>query len=160
MHNKWNEMKPKLEKEAISQESIKLFDNNLNNLTKAINNKKHFELLVKANDLTLNLAFFIDELADKTLAAINTSKYYTRKIVLDMVNENIKIAMKNIPKLKNEIEKINIKLVDKNNKELKTKLISSLNDLENAISFKDFNVVKIKASLLIKNINRAKERLS
>ncbi len=158
LHLKWNDLESKLKKGKVSTDTIDSFDKTLNNLTVASNNNKSLETLTNANGLTLFISQFIKDLGDTNLALIYSIKYYTRQIILDVAKQKYNNADKNLDAIKSQEEILSSK-VEKENKELVDKLKISLNNLENAISLKDINVIKLKASIIIKNTNTIKEKL-
>jgi hypothetical protein len=160
LHQKWNDLEPELEKNRVSAETISQFDNTLNSLTVSSTENKYLETLLKANTLTGYIAEFIQELNDDVLAAIFSIKYHARQIVLDIANNNYQNIDKEIEAIKSAGKTLATELEKENSKELAEKLKISVTDLERALPRKDVNVVKIKASVLIKNITAIQVKLS
>ncbi len=156
LHLKWDELKPKLKNDG----DINGFDETLNSLTISSNKNKYMDTLIYANKLTSYIFQYIKDLDNKVLASIYSIKYLTRQIALDVANNNYNTANKNMKAIKND-EKILIShLLKKKNKDLLDKLNYSVDNLEKAISTKDLNVIKIKASIIIKNIITIRDELS
>lgn len=160
LHQKWNDLEPELEKNRVSAETISQFDNTLNSLTVSSTENKYLETLLKANTLTGYIAEFIQEFNDDVLAAIFSIKYHARKIVLDIANNNYQNIDKEIEAIKSAGKTLATELEKKNSKELAEKLKISVTDLERALPRKDVNIVKIKASILVKNITAIQVKLS
>jgi len=160
LHQKWNDLEPELEKNRVSAETISQFDNTLNSLTVSSTENKYLETLLKANTLTGYIAEFIQEFNDDVLAAIFSIKYHARKIVLDSANNNYQNIDKEIEAIKSAEKTLATELEKKNSKELAEKLKISVTDLERALPRKDVNIVKIKASILVKNITAIQVKLS
>lgn len=159
LHQKWNDLKPELEKNEVSSSAVSGFDETLNSLKISGTEKMDFETLINANKLTLFMAQFIKDLDDNTLASIYTIKYYTRQIILNAVNDNYSNADNNIDIIKDKAEILKDELIKEDAKELVDKFTFSISDLENAVSLKDINIIKIKGSIMIKNINAVKEKI-
>lgn len=160
IHNSWNDLEPKLIEAGVSSTAISEFDNTLNSLTISGSKYEYMETLMKANALTYQVAQFVNESQDTTMGSIYFLKYYVRQIVLDQSTNNDQKVNENLAAIKGQEETLMFKLVEKKEKELADKLKTSISDFEKAISLKDLNVIKVKASIVIKNVNAIKEKLA
>lgn len=159
LHLKWDDLKLEFKEVEISLGSINGFDDALNSLTIASNKNKNLKTLIDANELTLYMSQFIKDLNDNKLASLYSMKYHTRQIILNVANSNYLEADKNLKTLKNEEEMLTTELTEKKFKVLLDKLRLATTNLENALSLQDINVIKIKASIIMKNISAIKEKL-
>lgn len=160
LHNSWNDVEPKLIEKAVSSTALSEFDDTLNSLTISGSKSEHMETLVNANTLTYHIAQFVHELQDATMGSVYYIKYHVRQIVLDQFADNDQKVNENMNALMGYQESLTYKLAEEKQKELADKLKASILDLEKAISLKDLNVIKIKGSIVIKNVNAIKEKLA
>ena len=159
LHQKWDDLKPKLTKLKIPQDKTTDFEDRLNDLTIASTNKKYMETLEQTNKSSSIIPDFIEKSKDKTLASMYRIKYYVRKILLDAANNKTDIEDK-IKKIKEAEKQVSKRLEENDEKELSQKIASSIDNLKKAAKTNDINVLKIKGSIVVKNIAAAREKLS
>ncbi len=157
LHQKWSDIKPELKKSKVSTEIINNFDDTLNSLTISSTENNHLETLTGANLLTAYMPEIIK--GGDILTTIYSIKYHTRQIVLNIANNNYQNASKNIKAIKGGEKTLTTMLEKEKFKGLVDKLTVSVSDLEEALPQKDINLVKIKASILMKNIYSIQEKL-
>ncbi len=160
IHEKWNNIEPLIAKTIASQTSIKGFEDTLNEMTNSASEFKQIETLIVANILTSYIPDLVAGFKNKFPSSIYNMKFHDRQIVLDSVNGNHDKAKEHLDKIIFYGNSLNSTLIEEKKTELKDKLSSSITDLQNALDIKDNTIIKIKASILMKNLNTIKEELS
>lgn len=160
LHEKWNRLEIKLQENQISQQAIAGFDDQLNHLTTAGNSQQHMATLLHANTLTSYFPQFASGFRSKFPLSIYYINYYVRQIVLDSANLESRKVMENLSLLKKQEEALAAHLIKEKAKEEANMLKTSISDLEQSISYKDLNIIKIKAGVVLKNIGMITEKLA
>ena len=160
MHVNWDDLKAKLEKSKVSPKAISGFDDSLNSLTISSNENKYLETLINTNTASSYLPQFARDLKKSNLASIYAVKYFIRDMVLNAARNDYTSINKNMNTIKSEQKRLSAELKKKKDEELANRLELSISNLEDAVLLKDINVIKIKASIVIQNINSAQEKLS
>jgi len=160
LHDKWNTLETEISKSNSPNETIIEFEDTLNKLTIASTNKDYMNTLIYSNKLTSYIPSLITNFKNKFPNSIYHMKYHIRQIVLACGNNDYTMAKENLDKIKIYLESLTPQLIEKKLTEQAGKLKSSLTDLEDAIKLQDINIIKIKASILMKNMNSIKEELS
>lgn len=160
LHDKWNSLEPEIKKSGSSPKDVEGFNNALNSLTVSGNQNNYMTTLINGNILTYHIPDLIGNFKNKFPSAIYNMKFLVRQIVLDSSNDSYDKAIENIDKLKVYKDSLEPQLIEKKLTEPAGKLTSSVKALEDALKLEDLNIVKIKASVVMKNINSTKEELS
>ncbi len=155
----WDDFKPKLMQKDIPTNAVIGFEKTLNGLTISGAERKYMETLLKTNTLTSYIPQFITNPKDKTSASIYNIKYYLRQIILDIASNNNETITNNLTEINTSKEKLIAKLKEKKFAELAEKLKLSISSLESAILEQDLNLIKIKTSIVMKNVRTVKEKL-
>lgn len=158
LHEKWNEVEPKILEANIPSDAINGFENTLNSLTITSAKNIYMESLMNANRLSSFIPQFLQDPENKITSSLYTIKYHVRQIVLDAANNDYLKANENFQSIKSHEETIVYTLIEEKSKDLADKLKTSISDLENAIQIKDINIIKIKSSVVIKNISAIKKK--
>ncbi len=159
LHIKWNDLKPELKNKKVSAATIKEFDKTINTLKISSSENNYLKTIMLANRLTSYFSKFIKDLKADSMAAVYSIKYNTRQIILNAANDDYKSADNNMNNINKEAEILIKKLKEKDSKDLTDKLLLSISDMENAVSLKDINVIKIRGRIVIKNINSIEDKL-
>lgn len=160
LHKKWNTLESEVIKSGASQESISGFENTLNNLTISSSQYNFIDTLFYSNKLTSYIPDLIKNFKVKVPSPIYYMKYHLRQIILDCRIKDYDSASKNYNKLNIYKDALVSQLIDKKLTKLANKLNTSIKDLENALILKDLNIIKIKASVVMSNMELVKEELS
>lgn len=160
LHKKWNMLESQVTKSGASPESIKGFENTLNNLTISASQYSYLDTLFYSNKLTSYIPDLINNFKKKVPSPVYFMKYHLRQIVLDCRIKDYEKAEKNYNKLAIYKEALVSQLIEKKLTELANKLNTSVKDLEAALNLQDLNIIKIKASVLMSNIEGIKEEVS
>lgn len=160
LHKKWNSLESDVIKSGVSQEPVMGFEKTLNNLTISANNYNFLDTLVYSNKLTSYIPDLVENFKKKFPTPIYYMKYYLRQTVLACKIKDYNSASSNYSKLNIYKDALVSQLVDKKLTELANKLNTSIKDLEDSLLLKDLNVIKIKASVVMSNIQLVKEELS
>lgn len=160
LHKKWNTLESEVIKSGVSQESINGFENTLNNLTISSSQYNFIDTLFYGNKLTSYIPDLIKNFQKKIPSPIYYMKYHLRQIVLDCRIKDYDSAAQNYTKLNIYKDALVSQLIDKKLTALANKLNTSIKDLENALKLKDLNIIKIKASVVMGNLEIVKEELS
>lgn len=160
LHKKWNMLESEVIKSRAPQESIKGFEETLNNLTISASQYNYLDALFYSNKLTSYIPNLISNFKKSVPSPIYFMKYHLRQMILDFRINNYDNATKNLNKLAIYKDALVSQLIDKKLTELANKLNTSVKDLEHALKLKDLNIIKIKASVLMGNIEKIKDELS
>ncbi|WP_300300886.1 hypothetical protein [Anaerosolibacter sp.] len=160
LHNKWNVLEPQLIQQGVSPESMNSFENALDNLTKFGFEKKYFETLSVANNLTAYLPDFRAYFKREVPPSIYTLKYQVRNLVLNAAVGDYDVAQESLSKLKDHGQTLKPQLIEKKAKATTDKYDASVNNLEKSLAKKDLQLIKINSSIVLKNILLMEEDLS
>lgn len=160
LHKKWNMLESQVVKAGAPQESIKGFEDTLNNLTISASQYNFLDTLFHSNKLTSYIPDLINNFKKKVPSPVYFMKYHLRQIILDCRINDYEAASKNYNKLIIYKDSLVSQLIDKKLTEHANKLNTSVKDLEDALKLKDLNIIKIKASVVMSNIEIVKEELS
>ena len=160
LHKKWNMLESQVVKSGASQESIKGFENTLNNLTISASEYNFLDTLFHSNKLTSYIPDLINNFKKQVPSPVYFMKYHLRQIILDCRINDYESATKNYTKLIIYKDSLVSQLIDKKLTEPANKLNTSVKDLEDALKLKDLNIIKIKAAVVMSNIETVKEELS
>ncbi len=160
IHEKWNSLEPQIVKAGASQTAIESFEDTLNQVTINGTEYKQMETLILSNILTSYIPELVNGFKKKFPNSIYNMKFHVRQIVLDSYNDSFDKAQEHLDKLVIHKDSLVSKLVETKNNELGDKLNTSVFDLKNALESKDINIIKIKATIVIKNLNAIKDELS
>ncbi|SHJ82947.1 hypothetical protein [Paramaledivibacter caminithermalis] len=160
LHEKWNSLESLVIKSGTSQESIDGFEKTLNNLTISANSYNFLDSIFYSNKLTAYIPDLIKNFKKKIPSPIYYMKYHLRQIILDYRINDYSSASNNYTKLNIYKDALISQLIDKKKMELANKLNTSIKDLEDSLKLKDLNIIKIKGSVVISNIELVKEELS
>ncbi|MFT9497119.1 hypothetical protein [Anaerosolibacter sp.] len=160
LHNKWNVLEPQLIQQGVSPESMNNFENTLDNLTKFGFEKKYFETLSVANNLTAYLPDFRAYFKREVPPSIYTLKYQVRNLVLNAAVGDYDAAQESLSKLKDHGQTLKPQLIEKKAKATTDKYDASVNNLEKSLGKKDLQLIKINSSIVLKNILLMEEDLS
>lgn len=150
LHHDWNGFEPKAEEENISRDKITSFEDQLNSLSSAIENKELKEALSSVNGLQKEVSEFTGKFKEVVPATLYDIKYQYQQTYIE--------ALKDVwPKAKNQASET-LKIWDdaksdleKEDKDLAMKMEFSLKDLEHSITTKDLNVLSIKVKVITQN---------
>jgi hypothetical protein len=99
---------------TFSQDQVTAFNDALNNLKKNIQDKKQYEALLSANNVTLNTVGFMELYNPKVPADVGRLDYYGRQVMLtvgngdlDQANADSQAAEDTWNKIKTQAENIN-----------------------------------------------------
>jgi len=160
LHKKWNALESEVTKSGASPEAIKGFENALNNLTISASQYNFLDTLFYSNKLTSYIPDLINNYKKKVPSPIYFMKYHLRQLILDYRINDYDKAQKNYNKLIVYKDALVSQLIDKKMTEPANKLSTSIKSLENALKIKDLNIIKIKASVLMSNIQSIMEEIS
>ncbi|WP_184310499.1 hypothetical protein [Anaerosolibacter carboniphilus] len=160
LHNKWNVLEPQLIQQGVSPESINSFETTLDTLTKFGFEKKYFETLSVANNLTAYLPDFRAYFKKEVPPSIYTLKYQVRNLVLNAAVGDFDAAQESLNKLKEHGQTLKPQLIEKKAKTTVDKYDASVSNLEKSLTKKDLQLIKINSSIVLKNILLMEEDLS
>ncbi|MCT4605325.1 MAG: hypothetical protein N4A64_04330 [Marinisporobacter sp.] len=152
MHNKWNVLEPQLTTASVSPDIITEFEDTLDTLTKYGIEQNYFGTMTTANELTSYLPKFMPYFKKEVPPTVYTLKYLTRNIVLQAAMENYSICQENLNQIKEQGQTLKSDLIEKKAKATADKFDASVINLEKSIAKKDMNLIRINASIVMKNI--------
>lgn len=160
LHEMWNDLEPKLSEANVSKTALTDFDNALNQLTIAGTNNQHMETLIQANAATGQFGEFMKASKEKAQPPLFFIKYYTREIILTAANNNYAKANEHFQALRSQVDTLGIELAEKNVKDQIAMLKAAVDDLESVLRVQDLDLLKVKASIIVKDITSLKEKLA
>ncbi len=160
IHDKWNVLEPVLIEENIPPETITGFENTLDTLTSHGMQNKYFETLSTANLLTSHLPKFMGNFKKDVPPAVFSLKFLVRNVVITAASENYQGAQESLNKIKEQSQGVKSKLIEKKAKPTADKFDASVSNLEKSIKKKDLNLVKINASIVMKNVGLMRDDLA
>ncbi|MBF8982032.1 hypothetical protein IZY60_00630 [Lutibacter sp. B2] len=152
IHNKFNILEPLIIEKNAGSLAITKFKDTLDQLTNYVLEKKYFETITLANQLTLYLPEFMAHFETKIPPTAYTLKFYTRDIVLKSSKNDYKSANNNINELIQKSKVLKSFLTNKNSKPIIEKFDAALVNFQNAVKKHDINLIKINAAIVMKNI--------
>lgn len=153
VHEKWNSYESKEIKKGIPTETIDLFRNSLNKLTKSIENKNVMEIYDFASQSLFNLNPLFEVYKDEIKGDINKLKYHTYRVYLLSLKNETNNANEILKNSEQVINLIRSKLEEDNKKlELLERVNISINDMEKALGENSIKLNRIKKDIVIKNL--------
>ncbi|MFZ5968136.1 MAG: hypothetical protein ACOYVK_13310 [Bacillota bacterium] len=160
LHGKWNVLEPQLTPVNVPPEMIGQFEDTLNQLTKFGFDKKYFETISTANNLTAHLPKFMTYYKYDIPPHVYTLKYHIRDIVLNASVGNFQAAQDSLDKFRELSQGLKSELIKKKAQDVSDKLDASVTNLQNAIKNKDMLLLKINAGIVAKNVMLIKDALT
>ncbi|AOT68596.1 hypothetical protein [Geosporobacter ferrireducens] len=160
LHDKWNILEPVLIEENIPPETISGFENTLDTLTAHGMQNKYFETLSTANLLTSHLPKFMGNFKKDVPPTVYSLKFLVRNVVITAASENYQGAQDSLDKIKEQSQSVKSKLIEKKAKSTADKFDASVGNLQKSVEKKDLNLVKINASIVMKNVGLMRDDLA
>ena len=160
IHDKWNVLEPVLMEENVPSETIAGFENTLDTLTAHGMQNKYFETLSTSNLLTSHLPKFMGNFKKDVPPTVFTLKFLVRNVVITAASENYQGAQESLDKIKEQSQSVKSKLIEKKAKTTADKFDASVSNLQKSVEKKDLNLIKINASIVMKNIGLMRDDLA
>ncbi|WZL74584.1 hypothetical protein QBE52_07800 [Clostridiaceae bacterium 35-E11] len=152
LHYKWNILEPLLIQQNITPETIKEFEDTLDNLTKYGIDQNYFDTLSSANRLTAYLPKFMSYFKTEISPITYTLKYHIRSVVLNSAIGQYSMAQEALNKMKEQSQSLKSELIEKKAKSTADKFDASILNSQKSLDKKDLNLIKINASIVMKNV--------
>jgi len=157
IHNKWNLIERDLKKANVDEKSIKEYEILFDECTLMIQNRDRIASLKLLNEITYHLADFRKYFSDKVPSEVVKMTAHNRRIILLAYEDKYEEALKETETLKDLLNSIRNKLLEKNAEDVIEKTELSIEDLERELNKKDFRLTQIKAAVVVKNTQLMKE---
>lgn len=152
LHYKWNVLEPLLIQQGVAPETIKEFEDTLDSLTNYGIAQSYFDTMTSANKLTAYLPKFMSHFKTEISPITYTLKYHVRDIVLNSAVGQYPTAQEGLSKTKEQSQSLKSELIEKKSKTTADKFDASITNLQKSLDKKDLNLIKINASIVMKNI--------
>ncbi|PAB58982.1 hypothetical protein [Anaeromicrobium sediminis] len=152
LHQTWNTLEPMLLSKNAASVSILEFDKNLELLTKHSLNHDYFNTILLSNRLTYCLAEFTAYGKAKIPPTVYSLKYFLRDSILKAAKGDFAGSKEDLAIIEAQSVNVKNKLKGKNAKIIIEKFEASIKNLNDAIDQKDVNLIKINASIVMKNV--------
>lgn len=160
LHEQWNSIQPRLAEVKVPETALAQFGKSLNDLTIAGTSNRYMETLISANLTTSQFGEFMKASRDKAQSPLYYIKYYVREIVLNTANDEPAKASETMQSLRSQFDTFNLELSKKKVKVETETLKNAIDDFEQALQSKDLDLLKVKGSIVTKNIAAIKEKLA
>lgn len=153
IHKYWNAYEIEGAKKGITADSTLKFEESINSLTLAIENRDSFNILNSGSEVYKNLAFFFDLYKDEIKGDISKIKYCTYKSYLLAEKGEIDASKEVLTEGENYINNMRIKLAkDKEKSKNVDKISFSIQDMKEVLKLNNSNLLKIKRDIVLKNL--------
>ncbi|MDR5659347.1 hypothetical protein RH915_07575 [Serpentinicella sp. ANB-PHB4] len=156
LHKKWNILENELQEINLADTAITDFESLLDDATLYIQNRAQFESLEVINDLTYELAGFMDFFDDKVPSDVYKMASLNRKILLLSYLDAYNEARNLLETQKELVNNFRSELVQQDEAVLNM-LELSIKDLEQELDKEEFELVQVKAAVVVKNIKLVQE---
>ncbi|WP_352420252.1 hypothetical protein [Proteiniborus sp.] len=160
LHTSWGDYEIIAIEKGVKKQELSKFEDTINNLTVAVEDKNIINSLFYSNEVTYNMAPFFDAYKDNREGELMRIKYFTRQAHLhggtgdwDKSEESIRQAEEAM-----NIARARIKL-NKEDQQLMEKLNISLTNMKTSIPMKNVELIKIKRDIVLKNVDEIRDKL-
>lgn len=158
IHTQWNSYETKAIEDGASEEDIANFEEALNNLTMAVDEKNDIDALMNLNNITLHMARFYDFYKGNPDGEILRLRHYSRQIYLDGRADAWDKAQENVENLKKTLDRLNQKIeLSKDKENLMKNLTLSVEDYVSVIEKENKELLKIKMDIVLSNLDKVRE---
>lgn len=157
VHNKWNLIEGELKKVKIDERVIQEYESIFDECTLSIKARERVRSLNLLNELTLMLGEFRGHFDHKVPSEVVKMTAHNRKIILLAYEDNYEEALIQTEKLKELLNTVRNRLLEREAEDVIQKLELSIEDLENELTKKDFYLSQLKAAIVIKNTKLVSE---
>lgn len=159
IHQTWNEIEPEAIKAGMTSEDRDAFESSLDKLTQAASEKKLPESMKAAVDLYRNFGTVVSYFAYPLPRDFFIVNYEVMSVMVAAFTNNWTTADQHIKNLEEPWLRLQMQL-DKEQKADADRTGFSIKDLTQAVAQKDVNLTFIKGEIVIKNLQKLKEKLS
>ncbi|WP_026476644.1 hypothetical protein [Alkaliphilus transvaalensis] len=152
IHRQWNVLERHLKDADVPNEQLQELEELLEELTKNLDAKEVEASLFTSNEILGKLADYRNHFKSKVPFEMYMLRYQSRKSVLLSNEEEYEAALEEAEKMKELINGLRQRVIEKDGEEELDKLVLSLEDLQHEISTENFHLVQIKAAIFMKNI--------
>lgn len=153
IHTSWNNYEVEAIDRGIDKDDIQKFEEALNKLTIAVDNKSFMDSLVESNQMILYMSSFFDFYKGSSQGDILRMKYYIRQSYLYGMAGDWDGASKNMEESTGVLKQIKKEAIgEEKTKKMVEKLAISLDNMANGIKEKNLELLKIKRDISLKNL--------
>ncbi len=160
IHTSWGDYEIKAIENGAKKPELSKFEDTINNLTVAVEEKNILNSLTHSNEITYNMATFYDSYKGNHEGELMRLRYFARQAHLygmkgewDKSEGSIKQAEETMNMIRAKIK------LDKKDQDLMEKLNLSIINMRTAIPKKNIELMKIKRDIVLKNIDQIKSKL-
>lgn len=157
VHNKWNLIERELIKVNANEESIKKYEAMFDECTLAIKERDRLVSLNYLNGLTYKLAEFRRYFKDKVPSDVMKITAHNRQVILLAYEDKYDEALKETEKIKELLNAVRNKLIERNAEDVIEKMELSIDDLEGELKAQNFYLTQLKTAVVIKNTKLMQE---
>ncbi len=157
LHDLWNKLEPAVAQENVPADTVKAFEETLENLTVAITEQNYFTTLSYANEFTGHLSKISAPFAQDAVPAVNEQKYHVRNILLSVADNNYAEAQRSINYILEHSQAITSSLKEREKKSHSLNI--SMNNLQEALYEQNLGLINIKAAIVMEELVKIKEEL-
>ncbi len=158
IHASWNDYETTAIEDGASNEDITKFEDALNKLTIAVEEKKDMDCLIYLNSMIQHMSRFFDFYKGNPDGEALRLKYYARQMYLDAALDSWDAVEQNVEKLESTMDRLTQKTkLEKEKEELLNKLKLSVEDMKNAVKEKNKELLKIKMDIILKNLEEVRK---
>lgn len=160
IHNSWGDYEILALENAISNQELSKFEETINKLTVAIDEKKIEEALVYSNDITYDMSPFFDSYKGNHEGELMRLRYFIRQVLLYGMQGQWNKSEEVITQAEETLSTARAKIkLEKEDQELMEKLGLSITNMKNSIPMKNTELLKIKRDIVLKNIDEVLGKL-
>lgn len=158
IHIEWNNFEVKSTENGINQDEISKFEESLNELTIAANNKNDMQSLIMANEVIFATSRFLNYYKGNIDSEMYKIKYYVRMSLIHGQLGEWEKTENDLAETQSILELLRQKIkIEEEDKELLEKLNLSLKDMENVTKHENKELLKIKRDIVLDNLNKLDE---
>lgn len=152
LHRQWNVLEVHLKDGGVSTETIELGKQAVNQSTLAVNEKDWLQSLFSLNSLMYYLSLYRSHFVDKIPHEIFQLRYTVREACLLAYDQRYDEASMMLNQAMELVNQLRPSLIEKGAKSEVQKLEFSLKEMQEEGNLKEYNLLKIKGTVTMKNI--------
>lgn len=151
----WNGYEAQAKKDGANDTLISRFEEQLNTLTSAIMSQNEEETRVAANELYQYYPQFLNLYKHNAPPEIKEIKYYVQQILINAEAGKWQDAAAMLANMEKAWQTAKSRM-QKPDQELNARIDNAMQDFSQVVRQKDFQLVKIKGEILLKNVEKVK----
>ncbi|NLO24929.1 MAG: hypothetical protein GX114_02150 [Clostridiales bacterium] len=158
-HKQWNDYESTAVKDNARSDSIIRFENYLNTLTVAVNQRDPLAVMDEANGMLLIAADFLALYRNNPDSEVARVRHYVQQACIDARLDRWAQARQSVSSARQSVEKLEQKAgLGEEDKGLIDKLRLSIDNLGNAMEDRDLDLLKIKKDIALTNLDEVEKK--